>query len=343
MKQVNWGIIGLGAVAVQFANGFKYTSNSKLLGIASQDFNKIKVFSKNYNIDDDYCFDDYKNLIKNNAIDIIYISLPNFMHFEWIINCLKAGKKVLVEKPATINSLEAENIKKNYFNKETFFTEGFMYLYHPQIIKSIELIKSGEIGDLISMESVFGKNILTKKTFFGFNKKKKMDPQNRLYNKKMGGGAILDLGCYPVSFSSLIAGIKSDNSFNKIDIYNKKTQVGSTGVDLDSYADLKFNNNFTSKIGASFTKNLGNKTIIRGTIGELIIEDTWTAQTSKIIIKKKDNTEKAIHIKSNENIYSYEIESISQRIIDKKKGLNYFGLTIDDTIRNMKILDVWIK
>ena len=59
--------------------------------------------------------------------------------------------------------------------------------------------------------------------------------------------------------------------------------------------------------------------------------------------KKKDNTEKVIQINSNENIYSYEIESISQRIIDKKKKLNYLGLTIDDTIRNMKILDVWIK
>ena len=96
------------------------------------------------------------------------------MHYEWIIKCLKKRKKVLVEKPATINSQQIENIKKLFGLENFFITEGFVYLYHPQIKKDLELINQGMIGKLISMESSFGKNLLTKKNIFGFEKKKKL-------------------------------------------------------------------------------------------------------------------------------------------------------------------------
>ena len=342
MKQVNWGIIGLGAIASQFSKGFKFTANAKLLGIASNDLNKIKRFKDDFDISNDYCFSSYENLIKNKNIDIIYIALPTSMHFEWVVKCLNEGKRVLVEKPATTNSTEAESIKKNFLNKSIFFTEALMYLYHPQIKKVIELIKLKEIGDLISMDTVFGSDILTKKNFFGFKKKKKINPENRLFNKKMGGGAILDLGCYPISFSTLIASMKSQTDLDKVEICNKKKEIVPSGVDLDSYIELKFQNNFKSKVGVSFTKNLGKQTTIFGTKGEIIIEDTWTANNSKIKIKKK-NEDRIIEFYSNENIYSYEIENLSQNILDNKANVEYPGLTIDDIIVNMKIIDKWLK
>ena len=340
MKQVNWGIIGLGEVASQFSKGFKFTSNAKLLGIASKDASKVKKFKEDYRIGEDYCFSSYEGLIENKDIHIIYIALTTSLHMEWIIYCLKKGKKVLVEKPATINSIEAINVKKYLGN--SFFTEAFMYLYHPQIKKVLALIKSEEIGELISMNSVFGHDILHKKNFFGFKKIKKINPENRLYNKKMGGGAILDLGCYPVSLSTLIASLKSKINYDNVKLLNKKKVIGSTDVDLDSYVDLKFENEFKSTIGVSFIKNLGKQTRITGTIGEIIIDDTWTANTSAIIIKK-DNKEKIIRINSNENIYSYEIETLSQCILDNKIKVDFPGFTIDHTIGNMKIMDEWLN
>ena len=342
MKQVKWGIIGLGAIASQFANGFNNLTNAKLLGIASNNNEKIKKFKDNYKINEDYCFNNYEDIIKNQDIDIIYIALPTSLHFEWIIKCLNAKKKVLVEKPATINSEQSINIKNNFLRKDLLFTEGFMYLYHPKIRKILEIIKSDEIGELISMESVFGYNFLSKKNFFGFEKKKKIDPKNRLFNQKLGGGAILDLGCYPVSFSTLVASLKSNINYDRIKIFNKKKEIYSTNVDIDSYAELKFENNFVSKIAASFKKNLGKKTKILGTKGELIIEDTWTSDSSNIIINI-DNKDKVISISENQNIYSYEIESISQCIIQKKTKVDFPGLTIDQTIGNMKIIDKWLS
>jgi len=341
VKKVNWGIIGLGAIASKFADGFKYSEKATLLGIASKDSNKIKRFKENYDISENYCYDNYQGLINNQEIDIIYIALPTFLHSEWAISSLKAGKRVLVEKPATINALEAKEIKENFVNEKTFFTEAFMYLYHPQIKKVIELIKAGKIGELVSMESFFGHDIMTKKTFLGFKKKKKINPENRLYNKKMGGGVILDLGCYPISFSTTIASLISKVNYDNVQLLNKKKDIGATNVDLNSYVQLKFENGFKATIEVSFKNNLGKQTKIIGTKGELTIEDTWTANTSRIKIKK-DNGDEIININSIENIYSYEIENLSQCILENKTKIDFPGLTIDNIIGNMKIIDEWL-
>ena len=341
MKQINWGIIGLGAVAFKFAEGFKFLDKAKLLGIASKDSNKLKKFQAEFKIDNNYCFNNYENLLKSNDIDIIYIALPTSFHHEWISKSLEKGKKVLVEKPATMNSSEIINIKKNYFDKEFFFSEALMYMYHPQIEKTVELINEGQIGKLISMESNFGTDILTKKNFFGFKKKKRPNSKNRIFNKKLGGGAILDLGCYPVSFSTLIASQISKIDYDKAEVLNIKKEIGSTDVDLDSYMELNFENNFISKIYVSFTKNLGKKSKIIGTKGELHIKDTWLADPAIISIKNDSNKE--VKISSNQNIYSYEIDAMSRCILNNKKKTDFPGSTIDDTIGNMKILDKWLN
>ena len=100
-----------------------------------------------------------------------------------------------------------------------------------------------------------------------------------------------------------------------------------------------FENNFKSNVRASFTKKLGNKTRIIGKKGELIIEDTWSANPSKIIIKK--DQDKIINISSVQNIYSYEIEALSKCILENKMKPDFPGLTIDNIIGNMKIIDRW--
>ena len=113
------------------------------------------------------------------------------------------------------------------------------------------------------------------------------------------------------------------------------------GVDVDAYMELVFENNFKSKISSSFTQNLGKETKIYGSMGEIVINDTWTAQNSKIIIKKIGREDVILKIESNQNIYSYEIKALSQCILDKKVNVAFPGLTIVDTVNNMKIIDRW--
>ena len=184
MKKINWGIIGLGNIANTFANAFDYVKNSQLLGISSKSLKNIKLFKERYKISEKYCFQNYKDLINCDEIDIIYIALPHSFHFEWIIKAIKSKKKILVEKPALTNLKNAKIVSDELINKEVFFAEGYMYRYNPQILKTIEIIKSQELGKVISMESFFCKNLLTKKKFLFFEKKKKIDLNNRLFNKK---------------------------------------------------------------------------------------------------------------------------------------------------------------
>lgn len=338
MQKVNWGVVGLGSVAKEFVKGFNFSENAKLFGIASNDNVKLNTFKENFKIESKYCFNDYNKLIDEKKIEIVYLALPTFLHKEWVISCLERNKKVLVEKPATMNSEEIFKIKENPKSENCFF-EAYMYLFHPQIKKTIELIKEGEIGKIISMESYFGNNLLTKKNWFGFTKKKKIDPKKRIFNKKMGGGSILDLGCYPVSFSTFIGSLENQITFKNVEVLDKKVIIGQTGVELDSYATLKFDNGFISKVGSSFSNNLGRKTEIIGSDGKIIIEDTWTANPSKLIIKKKTK-ETVLEIKSKKNIYSYEIDALSDEILNKNLSNNKL-ININQSVVNMQIIDAW--
>jgi len=338
VKKVNWGIIGLGAIAKQFARGFENLSNSNLLAIASKNKEKLNNFKDDLNINDDYCFNNYEALLKNKEIDIIYIALPTSLHKEWIIKCLDAKKKILVEKPATMNEAEIEEIKKRYTKEDTFINEAFMYMYHPQILKVIELINQGEIGKLVSMESNFGINILTKRNLFGFKKIKKLNKNSRIFNKELGGGVILDIGCYPVSLSSLVASQISKIDYDKIKVTSIEKYMRPNEVEIDASTELIYENNFKSRISASFTKKLGSKTVILGKKGEIHIENTWLNPST---IKIKNDQNKIINFASSASIYSHEIEALSKCILEKKSKPNFPNLTIDDIIGNMKIIDKW--
>ena len=339
MKKLNWGIIGLGAIAQKFSEAFIQTTNSTLLAVSSNNSQKLENFKRQFFIEDRFAFKNYEDLINCKEVDIIYIALPNSLHFQWIKECIKNNKNILVEKPATSNYEEIKSVKHFLKNKNIFFGEAFMYRYHPQIDYILELIKSDEIGNLISMSSSFGENILTKKKFIFFEKKKKIDKNDRKFCKELGGGCILDLGCYPTSFSLLINSI-----INKIDIYdfnlsNSSKNIGETGVDIHSSAELSFKNGFKSKIEASFQKNIGRKSIIKGNNGEIIINNTWSGNDGVIIKKKGKNEFK--NFDYNKSIYSSQIEKISKNILSGNNQVEYPGMNFDETLQNMKIIDEW--
>ncbi len=341
MRKINWGIIGLGAIAQKFSEAFSDTKNSKLLAAASHDYQKLENFKKKFNINEKFLFKNYEDLLSCEDIDIIYITLPNSLHFHWVIEGIKNNKNILVEKPATLNFKEAENIKQSLLNKSLFFGEGFMYRYHPQIKYVLDVIKSNEIGDIECMESSFGINILTKKKFLLFQTKKKIDKEDRKFNKKLGGGCVLDLGCYPSSFSLLIGSLTNKISNNKIKLQNIQNKIGDTEVDIDARAELLFENGFESKIKASFEKSLGGKSVIKGRKGKIVINNTWKGNDNVLITKQNKTNVKSFN--DSKNIYSYQIEQISENILNGQNNPTYPGMSLGETLINMKILEEWLN
>ena len=265
--------------------------------------------------------------------------MPNSLHLHWIVKCIENNKKVLVEKPATLNFDEALKLKQIISNHKIFFAEGFMYRYDPLIIKIIELIKKNKIGELLSLETFFGVNLLTKKKFFFFKKNKKIDKKNRKFNKELGGGCILDLGCYTTSLTILISSLIKNLDINNFKIKVLEREIGETGVDIHSKAQIIFENGFTANVNASYKEDFGNNTIIKGKNGEIHIKNTFLGiEEIKIVLTNENYT---IQKKINKNIYSEEIENISQNILDGAIKPTYPAMQLKETCINMKILESW--
>ena len=325
---IKWGILGLGTMANNFATAIKETSNAKLLAISSLDKNKLSNFSKKFNIDNKYAYNKYEDLLKLNEIDAVYISTLNNTHLDLIVKSAQNKKHILCEKPFVMNFNEAQVAFEHIKKESVFFMEAIAYRSHPQTKEILNIIDNNEIGKINAIESSFGF-------------KAKVRPESRHYNKKLGGGAILDLGCYPVSISQLIASLIPNIDISNFLLINKKKEIGSTDVDIDAYAELQFDNKFTCVIASSFKENLGKKTRIIGKKGEILIENTWHGDPSIIKIKGEKNYE--INVKCNENIYSYEIENISKSVLENKKESIYPGMSLIETLLNMKILDEWLN
>ena len=338
--KINWGLIGLGNISNIFGDAFQNTKNSNLLAIASKNDQRLNTFKQKYFIESNFCFKDYERLIKCDKVDVVYISLPNSFHKEWIDKCLFYKKKILVEKPAFNNFKDAKEVEGKILKEENFFSEGFMYKFHPQFKKIIELVKNNEIGKIVSIKSTFGVNLITKKKFFFFEKKRKIDPKGRLFSKKLGGGCILDLGCYPISFSTSLISLQNEINFEKFVIVNCKKEVGETGVDIDSRLEYIFDNEINVEVASSFKKNIGRKSIIKGTKGTIIVDDTWI--DGKTISLVKDNNKKEYKFDNTINPYTLEIDNVSQSILNKSNCCLFPGTTFNETLINTKILNDWI-
>jgi scyllo-inositol 2-dehydrogenase (NADP+) len=130
MKVCNWGIIGLGHIALQFASAFQHVANASLLSVASRDKHQLALFKEKFDVSQAHCYTNYEDLINCEAVDIIYIALPHSLHFEWIMTCIERHKNVLVEKPATISS-EQMNVVNDLLERKKRFLCRRVYVPIP--------------------------------------------------------------------------------------------------------------------------------------------------------------------------------------------------------------------
>ena len=342
MKKVNWGIIGLGSIANKFADGFSIINNATVKGIASLNTNNLQSFKKKFQVSDEFCFDSYEKLISCRNIDIIYIALPNSLHALNIIKSIKQKKKVLVEKPAFINLQDFKKVENLLKNEKIFFTEAFMYRYLPYLQKVKEIIQNNILGKVIEMESTFNIKVYKQRNFLGI-KIRKPNYDNRLFNKSLGGGAILDLGCYPLSFSTFVNSLTYNVKLNDISLQNVNSTYCESNVDIFSKITLNFDDICKSNIACSFKDKPSQQTIINFENGSLTIDQSWTPDQDMSIKLTKGKEKSKIDFKNNENIYSYQIQKISDQILNKEITPQFPSMTMKEIEINTKILDDWIN
>ena len=310
---INWGILGLGRMGMAFANAIEETDNSKLIGIASKSGKKFQNFE---NLS-------YEDLIKRKDIDAIYIASLNNTHTELIQKISMEGKKILCEKPVSL-SLESLIEVEKLLNKQNIkFYEAIAYYSHPQTAEIINILKKNNMGEIQTIESNFGF-------------KAKFKPDSRLFNKSLGGGAIYDLGCYPISFFMLFA-----KSKDKISLNDKKLTYAKSDVDDEASATLNYDNKIEGKIRVSIKSNLDNKCIIYGSKGFIKVNNPWLPNKESIIEISSKNHFYIKQIKSELSVYANQIENVSNSFKNENQKNNLFD--VDKSIINMSLIENWLK
>ena len=320
---IKWGVIGLGNMGQKFANSIKETDNAKLIAVSSLNSEKLKIFKNNFQIDKKLVFNNYNDLVKCDEIDAVYIATLNNTHLDLIKLCAENKKNILCEKPMSLNIEEAK-IAANHIKKfNVMFYEAVAYTSHAQTKTFIDLMNENNIGKILSIHATFGFKV------------KKINPKSRIFNKSLGGGAILDIGCYPFSFLNLIC---KNNEI--IEFKSVKGSFAITGVDDSAEANLIIGNNIRSNIKVSFKENLDNKTIINGESGSLILSNPWLPEIKSFVQVNHKHSSYKKFITSDKSVFGNQIQNVSAKIQDKKMNDNFL-VNIQDSLKIMNNLTIW--
>lgn len=315
MRRVKWGIIGLGNIANKFAQTIKAMESVELVAVAARDKNKSEDFGRIYDVPAEKCYGSYDEIVKDDDVDVIYISVPHTFHKELSILCLNNGKSVLCEKPVTISEDEIREVIEVAKRQRLFFMEAMKTRFLPinQLVK--KYIDEGRIGDVKLLQADFGFNL-------------EFDPDNRLYNKDLGGGALLDVGIYNISYSSFIFGN------NPIDI-KSNMYIGQSGVDENVSINLAYENGRQTQLYGAINLTTRREANIIGTEGRICVPRFSNADTAYIIT---ENNEEKINIPFEINGFEYQIKEVVKCLNEGK--LESDVMSWNDSIEAMRILDV---
>jgi predicted dehydrogenase len=238
-NKIRWGILGTGQIARNFALALQDTPDAMLAAVASRSIEKARDFGHEFHVH--ACYGSYQELADAKNVDVIYIATPHPMHAANALMALHGGKAVLCEKPFTINRREAEQVVTLARDNGLFLMEAMWSRFLPSFAEVKSIIASGEIGTVHLLNADFGFRAT-------------VDPEKRLYSKELGGGALLDLGIYPLSLAADLMG--SIASVQAI------AELGPTGIDVQSTFMLKHQGGGVS---------LGSCSILAHTPGELVV------------------------------------------------------------------------
>ena len=319
-SKVRWGILSTAKIGREKVIPAMQKSNLvDILGISSRDSENAKETAAKLGIQRAY--GSYAELIGDPEIDAIYNPLPNHMHLEWSLKAIDAGKHVLCEKPIGMNSKEAESlieaVKKN---PELKVMEAFMYRFHPQWQKTLDLVNNGSIGKVITIHSLF--------SYYN------VDPQNIRNRVDAGGGALMDIGCYCISFPRFLLGREPARVIGIMDSDPiMKTDRLSSGI-------LDFSDGITSSFSCSTQLMPYQRTQVLGTNGRIEIEIPVNAPPDKVTriwLHKKEKTEE-IEFEAVDQ-YTLQAEYFSKAILEDSP----VPIPLVDAENNMKVIDAFRK
>ncbi len=285
-RTIKWGIIGLGKIAQKFAEDLALTPNATLYAVASRFEEKAISFGSRFGVS--RCYADYESLAKDETVDAVYIATPHVLHHENTLLCLQHKKAVLCEKPFAMNAEQANEMLVTAQANEVFLMEALWTQFVPSFQKLQQLIRSDAIGRIRSIRADFGF-------------KAPFDAQSRLFDKQLGGGALLDVGIYPVFLAHSLLGFP--------DKIEASAQIGETGVDEHEIITFHYPGGVYASLEASLTVNTPVEAHIIGETGWLTLHSRWHEPTSLTLYTDR-HTSQTFTFPKKGNGYYYEIEEV---------------------------------
>ncbi|WP_020656217.1 Gfo/Idh/MocA family protein [Massilia niastensis] len=282
-EAVRWGILGTGKIARAFANALKEVPDARLAAVASRSSDKARAFAGEFGAGAAY--GSYEELAAADGIDLVYVGTPHPQHAENALLALRAGKGVLCEKPFTMNLREAEQVVTLARSRRLFLMEAMWTRYLPAFLETKRIVESGEIGKVSQVVADFGFT-----ASFG--------PEHRVFNPELGGGALLDLGIYPLSIATALLG--------PVQEIKAQAALGPTGVDVQTGFTLRHAGGAMSVCSCSFLARTPCELTVSGERGHVRM-NTMFHRARSVTVALDDGSSRTIDTPYLGNGYVHEV------------------------------------
>lgn len=328
--KVRFGVIGTGGIAADFCEALRTSPTCEVVSVVGSGPQKGKDFQKRFGLP--RAADSLNAFLSDPELDVVYVATPHPLHEAQALACIEMGKHVLCEKPITLDALSAERVIKAAEARGVFLLEGYMYRCHPLLAALVERVRRGDIGELRHIKADFGFRV-------------PRDPQGRLFDLKLGGGGIWDVGGYCTSFARLLAGVAVGQPFAEPTRFEAVGYKGPTGADEIATALLTFGSGLTATLTCAVHHRVGTEAVLYGEAGQIVLPDPWIPQgvrqalDTSFCVKREGHPDEVVTVRTERPTYALQAELVAASLPGQQAP--WPAMTWQDTLGNMRALDAW--
>jgi predicted dehydrogenase len=315
---IRWGILGTGGIAHQFATALRDVPDARLVAVGSRALGTAQRFAQEFGGAGSAAvaaYASYEELVNDPQVDVVYVASPHTLHAANVKLCLQANKPVLCEKPFTVNARQARELVKMARSKKLFLMDAMWTRFLPGIEEAQRLIALGTIGKLHHVQADFG--------FYSG-----VGPEHRNRNLELGGGALLDLGIYPLAIAAQFLG--------PIARVHAIAELGSTGSDEQTAFTLQHTGGGLSTCFCSFRASTPISATISGELGAITIAHPFF-DAQRITIAIRNGETRQIHVPKLGNGYPHEAIEVGRCL--RTGLLESPAMPLDETIALIEVMD----
>ena len=291
MKTLAWGLLGTARINRALIPPLRASARNRLLAVASRNPDTASAYAREWGIE--RAHGSYEALLADPDIDVVYLPLPNGLHAEWAIRAARAGKHVLCEKPLAITVDEVDAIAAAARESGVTVAEAFMYRHHPQTARVRELVAAGALGRMRLVRGTFSFSLTR--------------PQDVRLHPALGGGALWDVGCYPLSFARCVLGQEP------LEVMGAQHE-GQTGVDLTFAAQLRFPDDVLVQFDCSFEAPFRTVMEVVGETASLVITQPFKPGAGAQLLLNRGDKSETIDVPE-ADLYLGEVEDLADAVL----------------------------